>query len=89
MKNIYVAALKDHESYHYEFQCSQCKCKMTLCTGQGRYGNLGDFNCPDCNEYYYATIDDHPYPNAHISKYDQQSSSYFRIASLNERDNKM
>ena len=49
--------------------------KYELITGDGRYGNLGPFECPSCSEKYYATIDDHQEPSLYVAIYGEQPSS--------------
>ena len=44
------------KGYHYNFDCVICKKEYELITGDGRYGNLGPFECPNCHKEYYATI---------------------------------
>lgn len=58
-EKVYLATLEGSERCKYEFDCIQCSYKVTLLTGEGRYGNLGKFDCPHCGKQYYATRDDY------------------------------
>ena len=70
---IYICTVK--EGNHYIFNCMKCKKEYELITGNGRYGNLGEFECPNCTEKYYATIDDHINPSLYVTTNGKQSSS--------------
>lgn len=64
IEKIYICTKK--EGYHYLFTCKSCDKKYELITGGGRYGNLGEFSCPNCKEEYYATIDDFSDPCLYV-----------------------
>jgi len=53
----------------------KCSKEYELITGNGRYGNLGEFECPKCGEKYYATIDDHINPSLYVAMHGKQPSS--------------
>ena len=72
-KKIFICALE--KGFHYNFKCINCNQEYELITGGGRYGNLGPFECPRCNEKYYATIDDHQDPSLYVAKYGEHLSS--------------
>lgn len=59
-KVVYIATLKGDEIFYYDFTCPECEKSAILATGIGRYGNLGVFNCPHCEQSFYATNDDFP-----------------------------
>lgn len=65
------------KGYHYNFTCESCKREYELITGDGRYGNLGSFECPNCHKEYYATIDDHQDPSLYIAEAGEQPTSLF------------
>lgn len=65
---IYVGTLKGKEDYRYRFVCPKCDNTYILATGRGRFGNLGHFMCTDCKELYYATIDEHRFPQLYVAK---------------------
>lgn len=44
--------------FRYEFNCAKCNNKIDLRTGSGRYGMLGPFKCPFCEEKYNSIIED-------------------------------
>ena len=73
MEKIYICTTQN--GYHYPFKCMKCNGEYELITGDGRYGNLGPFECPDCTEKYYATIDDHPNPSLYVARYGEQPAS--------------
>ena len=75
MEKIYICTTE--KGYHYIFKCMKCCNEYELITSDGRYGNLGKFECPNCSEKYYATIDDHPEPSLYVSKYGEHPSSMF------------
>ena len=62
MDKIYICT-KD-EGNHYIFKCLECNKEYELITENGRYGNLGPFECSKCGKKYYATIDDHINPSS-------------------------
>ena len=70
---IYICTVK--EGNHYIFACMKCSKEYELITGNGRYGNLGEFECPKCGEKYYATIDDHINPSLYVAMHGEQPSS--------------
>lgn len=63
--------------YKYLFTCQSCLNEIVIKTNGGRYGNLGPFNCPVCNEKYYATIDDNPNLCLYVAKLGEQPASLF------------
>ena len=73
MEKIFICTLE--KGNHYIFYCMKCGKKYELITGDGRYGNLGPFECPSCSEKYYATIDDHQEPSLYVAIYGEQPSS--------------
>ena len=40
------------KGYHYNFDCVNCEKEYELITGDGRYGNLGPFECPNCHNIH-------------------------------------
>lgn len=70
---IYICTVK--EGNHYIFSCMKCNKEYELITGNGRYGNLGEFECLNCGEKYYATIDDHVNPSLYVAMHGKQPSS--------------
>lgn len=75
MEKIYICTVE--QGNHYVFKCMSCNQEYELITGNGRYGNLGPFNCPNCSEKYYATIDDHQKPSLYVAKYGEHPTSMF------------
>lgn len=75
IKKIYICTKE--KGYHYIFKCMRCCNEYELITGSGRYGNLGPFECPDCNEKYYTTIDDHQKPSLYVARYGEHPTSMF------------
>lgn len=73
MEKIYVCTTG--KGYHYTFKCMKCDKEYELITGDGRYGNLGPFECPGCAEKYYATIDDHQNPSLYVARYGEHPTS--------------
>lgn len=73
MEKIFICTIG--KGYHYMFECMSCCQKYELITGDGRYGNLGPFECPNCGEKYYATIDDHQNPSLYVAKEGEQPAS--------------
>lgn len=74
-EKIYIFA--ERRGYHYNFTCMNCNREYELVTGDGRYGNLGPFECPNCHEKYYATIDDHQDPSLYVAELGMQPGSLF------------
>lgn len=73
MEKIYICTTD--KGNHYNFTCMKCGKEYELITGDGRYGNLGPFECTACFEKYYATIDDHQNPSLYVAKYGEHPSS--------------
>ena len=70
----------NQEFYGYLYTCKECNNEILIKTNEGRYGNLGPFNCPVCNAHYYATIDDGgPTPFLYVAKYGEQPASLLDI----------
>ena len=80
---IYICTI--NEENHYIFKCMNCNKEYELITGNGRYGNLGEFDCPNCKEKYYATIDDHQNPSLYVTKYGEQPSSMLDLEGKKRR----
>ncbi len=77
-ETVYLATIKGNESCRYEFSCIQCGYKVVLLTGEGRYGNLGAFECPHCGKQYYATRDDYMpgIAKGYVYEYGKQTAGY-------------
>lgn len=75
MEKVFIC-IKE-EGNHYIFKYMKCKEECELITGDGRYGNLGPFECPNCFEKYYATIDDHQNPSLYVAKRGEHPTSMF------------
>ncbi len=75
MEKIFICTVE--QGNHYVFKCMSCDKEYELITGNGRYGNLGPFECPNCFEKYYATIDDHQKPSLYVAKYGEHPTSMF------------
>lgn len=75
MEKIFICTVE--KGNHYVFKCMRCNKEYELITGNGRYGNLGPFDCPNCSERYYATIDDHQKPSLYVAKYGEHPTSMF------------
>ena len=75
MEKIFICTVE--KGNHYIFKCMKCDNEYELITGNGRYGNLGPFECPSCAEKYYATIDDHQKPSLYVAKFGEHPTSMF------------
>lgn len=70
-------AVGSERGYHYYFSCSSCSHEYKVLTSDGRYGNLGQFQCPNCGAEYFASIDDYgTNPNLYVAKLGEQPASY-------------
>lgn len=72
---IFLAATPDNFYYEYVFDCLGCHKRIVLHTGAGRYGMLGDFQCPYCKKNYFAQ-DNEGRGDCYIYLADQAPSSY-------------
>lgn len=72
---IFLAATPTDFYYEYVFDCFKCHKRIVLHTGAGRYGYLGDFQCPYCKKEYFAK-DDEGRGSCFIYNMDNMPSSY-------------